>query len=129
MRRSTLCAFALVSLSVPSLRAQTPPPSQLQFQVRLSNASGAPITTLTLLQVKVYDVPVGGAPLWTESHLVTPLDGVATLPLGSITSIPAALFDGGARYLAIQVTGDAEMSPRRPILSVPYASRAASAAA
>ncbi|HKE01391.1 MAG TPA: hypothetical protein VKE69_10310 [Planctomycetota bacterium] len=127
MRLSSTLVLLLVAASTSS--AQSPPPNQLHFQARLSNAAGAPLAGPVSLTVRVYDVPVGGSPLWSETQALTPIDGIATLALGSVTPLPPTLFDGATRWLALQVAPDAEMTPRRAIVPVPFAARAAKAAA
>ncbi len=124
----TLLAALLVASSASLAQAQSPTPATWHLQARLSDAAGAPLTAPISLTARVYDVAIGGSPLWTETQSVTPLSGVVNVELGVVSAIPNLLLSGTPRYLALQVNADAEMLPRRPIVSVPYARRAASAA-
>src|SRR5262245_20914249 len=105
------------------------PPNLLHFQARLSDAGGSPLAGPVTVEVRIYDVPLAGVPLWSETHGATALNGVVNLLLGSSLALPSALFNGTDRYLALKVGADPEMTPRRAVASVPFARRAASVAA
>ncbi|HET6201915.1 MAG TPA: hypothetical protein VFI25_03835 [Planctomycetota bacterium] len=109
------------------LQAQVPPPNLLHLQARIADAGGTPLQGPVAVVVRVYDVALGGVPLWEEGQTSTALNGIVNLVLGSVTPLPASLFDGTTRYLAFQVGSDPEMIPRRQIVAVPYALRAAKA--
>jgi hypothetical protein len=66
--------------------------------------------------------------LWTEEQDITLDDGYFSTELGTITAIPADLFDGSKLYLGVTVGNDDEMTPRQTISSVPYALLAGAAA-
>ncbi len=125
---TTLLA-AKAALATPSLLAQTAPPNLLHLQARLADSGGNALAGPVTVEVRVYALPSGGAPLWSEVHSATALNGVVNLVLGSIDVLPSSLFDDGTRWLALKVGADAEMTPRRAIASVPFARRAATAAA
>src|SRR5262245_26553995 len=126
MRRS-LASLLLLSLLSSAVFSQEP--QSLHFQARLSDAGGNPLNGPVSVTVRVYAAPIGGSPLFAETHAATALNGVVNLAVGSLVSVPAGLFESATRYFAVQVGADPEMLPRREIVGVPYALRAATAAA
>ncbi|OGH59740.1 MAG: hypothetical protein A3G34_07965 [Candidatus Lindowbacteria bacterium RIFCSPLOWO2_12_FULL_62_27] len=76
---------------------------------------------------KLYNVPSGGSALWTEAQSsVSVTSGVFDVELGSVTALSLP-FDT-QYWLGITVAGDAEMTPRRRLMSSPYALYADTAA-
>ena len=121
----------LVLLSVASIAsAQTNPgvtrsavPSVVRFTGTLPLPPGDVPVTFGL-----YREETGGDPLWTETQAV-PIDagGRFAVALGSGAALPDGLFAAGeARWLDVAVEGLAPQ-PRRLIVSVPYALKAADA--
>ncbi|MFA5035210.1 MAG: hypothetical protein WC500_05475, partial [Candidatus Margulisiibacteriota bacterium] len=103
-------------------------PQKMNFQGRLTDTSGNPITTAVDVKFSIYDAALGGTELWTETISgLTPDQGLVNQELGLTTSIAASVFSTDTRYLAVKVGADAEMSPRIPLASVPFAFRAATA--
>lgn len=132
--RSALIAGCLLAIAGSAL-AQTPPPSVAPTVIplygELRTADGQPRTGTVMLVVSLYDGKDDPTPRWTEEQFVT-LDAQgrysvqfgATRPEG----LPMELFTGapGARYVGVAVAGEPEQ-PRMPIVTVPYAAKAASA--
>ncbi|MCB0132723.1 MAG: hypothetical protein KDD78_17795 [Caldilineaceae bacterium] len=60
---------------------------------------------------------------WGQPLSVQVTDGLFNVTLGAADgfAIPVEAFDGRDLFLGIQVSGDAEMTPRQPIRPVPYA--------
>jgi hypothetical protein len=75
------------------------------------------------MQFRLYNVNVGGSPLWSETQAAVPVEGgLFHVLLGSTTPIPVALLaSNNALWLGITVGADSEMTPREPLASVPYA--------
>ena len=96
-------------------------PNALTQQGRLLNAQGNAVTTAQQIVFTIYDAATAGTVLWTETQTITPDDGYFSARLGDATAIPATLFNGATRYLSVKVGADAEMTPRQPLVSVPYA--------
>jgi hypothetical protein len=115
------------ALALPALLAALPAtasaavPASLTEQGRLFDGAGAPLTGTVSIQFAVYAAASGGAPLWTETQTVSLDAGYFSATLGGTTPFPAGLWDGSVRYVGITVGSDAEMSPRHPATSVPYA--------
>lgn len=99
------------------------PPSTITYQGTLGSASGAPLTTTLEVTFRFYDSATGGMPLWFETQSVNVSAGRFSVELGSITSLPEELFANPA-FLALEVTGDVEMTPRLKMSSAPSALRA-----
>lgn len=96
-------------------------PAGLTEQGRLFDTSGAPLQGTVAVHFSVYAAAAGGAALWTEAQLITLDEGYFSASLGATTPFPSGLWDGSARYVGIKVGTDAEMAPRQPTASVPYA--------
>jgi hypothetical protein len=112
---TALLTPATLALSSAALAAV---PQSLTEQGRLFDASGSPTQGDVTLTFRVYDAPVGGAPLWSSGPQVVNLDeGYFSAQIAP----PSTVWDGSARYVGITVGGDPEMSPRQATASVPYA--------
>ncbi len=89
-------------------------------QGRLFDAAGEAITGSAQVQFAIYDAETGGAALWSEVHDVALDDGYFSVSIGDLSPIGGVL-GTTKRWLGITVGNDAEMTPRSPIESVPYA--------
>jgi hypothetical protein len=112
--------------------------SVVAFQGRVSLPSGeAPTNALYRMRFTLYDAPIGGSALWTESNSDIPVaGGLFVVGLGSIIPFPEGLFAGDPDlYLEVAVdtafngidAGDVQ-SPRTPLNAVPVALEAGNAA-
>ena len=109
------------------VRAQAP--RVISYQGLLTDVTNGPVADGAYnLTLKLYDQPTGGTALWTENASVTTTHGVFATALGSATPFPSSLMFGAPYYLGIAVQGGAELSPRTPLLSSPYAIHAEQAA-
>ena len=122
-------SFAIVALIAASTSlAQTGPvaggagaPPVIRFTGTLAVAPGLVPVTFGL-----YQEETGGTPLWVETQAL-PIDaaGRYTVLLGINSALPTELFvSGEARWLDVAVEGLAPQ-PRRLLVSVPYALKAA----
>src|SRR3989339_377520 len=101
-------------------------PSKMNFQGKLTDSGGNPITSAVEVVFTIYDASSGGTVLWTETIAgLTPDQGLINQELGLATPITSGIFSGDTRYLAIKVGADAEMTPRIPLATVPFAFRSA----
>lgn len=112
-------------------------PNLLNYQGRLAGSGGSPQNGTFTMVFKVYDAVTGGSQLptgspWTETQSVTVTDGSFNVLLGSVTALPANLFDGGPsdaagplRFLDVTVSGEA-LAPRKRIVSAAYSIRSGS---
>ncbi len=90
----------------------------------LTDLNHAPRVGTFSVRFYIYQLQDGGTPLWSELQSVTTgTDGSYSILLGNTLpdGLPAGVFrTGEARWLAIQVEGEAEL-PRTQLVSVPYA--------
>lgn len=90
----------------------------MSFQGRLLDSGGNPVEGAQVLTFRLYTTTLGGSSLWSQTGSVPVDDGLFTAHL----NVNPALFNGQALWLGVQVQGDAqELSPRQPLLPVPYA--------
>jgi len=102
-------------------------PQTINFQGILKDSAGKPINGTVNLTFSIYDSVSGGTARWSEvQNGVTVEAGIYSVQLGSVNPIDYSIFDGSTKYLGVKV-GDEELTPRLPMISVPYAFRAASA--
>ena len=114
-----------VSLAAPAVNSSLTIP----YQGRLANASGTPFTGNQNMEFRLYNVPSGGTPLWSElwtgGNSVTVNDGLFSVLLGSLTAgLPAVVQGNGQLWLGITVGTDGEMSPRVQLGSAAYSMQA-----
>lgn len=119
--------LAVALLVVPAARSSvhsaplTAPPTTMTYQGIL-RANGAPANGTFSLQFKLYNVASGGAAVYTETDSVTAANGLFTVILGQITPLPPSVFQaGGPLFLGITVGSDAELTPRTPLTTEPFA--------
>ncbi|MDT8287252.1 MAG: hypothetical protein RQ748_09100 [Elusimicrobiales bacterium] len=117
-----LTAAALSSLlSLPAYAA----PMMINYQGRLIDTAGNPLEGTQSILFSVYDAPANGSLVWSETHSVTPDNGIFNVAIGSFTALPASVFSSDDRYLEVKIGTDSPLSPRTRLLSVPYAVYAA----
>lgn len=117
---------ALLLLLVSNLVSATLPPT-LNYQGHLTDGNGAPIDGVVNIAFRIYDVDLGGLPLWTDNRSVNVQQGVFSIELGDSTSpFPVGLFETPL-WIGISIETDNEMTPRRPITSAGYAFKAGDA--
>jgi hypothetical protein len=95
-------------------------PRKINYQARLRDSStGEPYVGNANLTFRIYDDPVSGTAIWEES-LVSTADsaGIVSAILGS--SVPIDVDFNTAAWLEVEVDGEV-LSPRREMVSVPYA--------
>ncbi|MBI4515792.1 MAG: hypothetical protein HY699_08250 [Deltaproteobacteria bacterium] len=136
MKRTPTWIIA-VTLALLANTVAADAPNLLNYQGRLTDPSGTPKNGTFTMQFAVYDAESGGNQLpsgtpWSETQSVTVTDGVFNVLLGSVTALPANLFEGGPsdasgplRFLQVTVDGEA-LTPRRRIASAAYAVRSSS---
>lgn len=124
---AVVVALTALGVSAGAL-AQGTVPERISFNARMTDTSGLPVSGTHSVVFGLFDTDVGGAALWTEtqSSVSFSADGLAYAELGSSTPLTSTLLDGRRLFLELTVDG-AVMSPRIPIVSVPYALRATTA--
>jgi hypothetical protein len=119
-----LAAGTLALLASPA-RAADDVPRQMTFQGRLVRADGSPETRAQDLRFALYTAPTGGAPVWEESHPGVPVtNGYYAVVLGASQPLPDSVLTGQPLHLGVALVGQSELTPRLPVVSVPYALKA-----
>ena len=121
LRQVQLITLAALLLTALPLAAQVP--SLINYQGRLTDGSGNPVTGNRTMAVSVYDAASGGNLTYSESlGTVSVANGTYSFQFGaSGNGIVSAL--SGQDYLALTVNGTEE-STRTRLLAVPYALKA-----
>lgn len=116
-------ASLLLLITLPGL-SRAAAPRTIAFQGVLSSAGGSPKPDgHYTVSFKLFPSATGGAAVWTEPSAgvdVAGGKGHFTATLGAPTSFGSLAFDQ-PYWLEAQVSGEAPMSPRLPLTSVPYA--------
>jgi hypothetical protein len=97
-------------------------PALLTHQGRLADADGVPLDGAHEIAISLYDA--SGNPLWTDTFPAQLVNGHFAIVLGSGLALPPSVFDAGHVEVGVAVDGEAELTPRQRISSVPYALRA-----
>ena len=100
-------------------------PQMINYQGKLTDSLGAPVNDTIQMVFSIYAEEAGINLLWADTQTTVIIDkGVFNVLLGSGNLIPYSVFDGNIRFLGVKVGSDPEITPRRPMVSVPYAYRA-----
>lgn len=126
MQRSswTILLNSVIILFLISATAISAVPNYMNYQGRLTDATGNPVDTTMNIRFTIYDDYTGGTMLSSELQNVTVTDGIFDVVLQ--WEHPREVFDGTLRYLAIQLGAGPESDPRAPIMPVAYVDSAAS---
>ena len=71
----------------------------------------------------LYNVEVNGLPMWAELQVVSVEGGIMNVELGEFVPLNILAFDE-PYWLGIAIEGEAELTPRVELTTVPYAARA-----
>lgn len=128
IRQTSFVALLTLTLAVPAL-AQGTVPERVSVSARMVDSAGLPVSGPHDVVFALFDVDVGGVARWTESRTGVSFtaDGLFNLELGANTPLTTTILDGQRLYLQLTIDGTS-MNPRIPIVSVPYALRATTAA-
>jgi ribosomal protein S6E (S10) len=117
-------AGLLLLADVSGGRLHAAAPREINYQGKLANTAGVPLTGSHSIKFEIFDDPAAGASLWPggETHVLSVDKGVFSARIGSVGGgIPASVFQGsGDRWLQISVDGSA-LSPRQKMVSAPFA--------
>lgn len=105
----------------PQSSALTTVPTKMNFQGRLTDSTGniKPNGTYNM-KLRLYTVDSGGSAVWTEDRLVSSAQGVTitnglfSIKLGDITTLPASLFASGELYLEVELPTPATATSSSP---------------
>jgi hypothetical protein len=126
---SLMCAFLALMCVVASLGAGhvafAEPAYTINYQGKLADNTGLAVANGTYaMSFALYTQASGGAAIWSESRTggneVTVQNGLFSVMLGEVASLAAVNFNQ-TLYLGITIESDGEMTPRKPLGSVPSA--------
>ena len=122
-----LYVAALVSAGltvIPMANSEAAVPPLINYQGKLTTASGGCVNDTVQMTFTIYADSLGVSDEWSETQEeVVVKEGMFNVLLGSVDTIPSAVFDGEIKYLGVQVEADPEMRPLKPMVSVAYAFR------
>lgn len=118
--RSTRLCLVWVFLQAGLALGQTVP-ATVSFTARLAD-SGAAVQGSRLFTFRLFPALQGGAEAWTEQQVLTVTDGNVNAELGATMPLSEVTLTGARLFLEVTVDG-VVLSPRTPLLSVPYAIR------
>ena len=100
-------------------------PHMITYSGYVTKVHGGPLNGTFQLTFSIYPDTMGSPADWTETQPeVVVKQGLFSILLGSVNPMLPSAFDGGIKYLGVQVESDPEMRPLTPIVSVGYAFRA-----
>ncbi len=119
-RACSLLAVGLLAMPLPLAQASVPP--LINYQGKLTSSNGGCLNDTVQMIFAIYPDTLGSPADWSETQTgIVVKDGIFNVLLGSADSLPASVFDGGIKFLGVQVESDPEMRPLRPIVTSPYA--------
>lgn len=120
--RILFLVLAMVAVAMPAF-AQVP--QLINYQGRLTDESGQPITGIEQIKFIIYGSVTGEDSLWSSGfQAVQVSEGLFSYSLGSNVPLPSDLFiNDEFRYLGISIDGDPEIIPRSQFVATPYAIR------
>jgi hypothetical protein len=106
-------------------------PNLINYQGKLSNASGSALTGTFTMRFQLYPDLEGGPPVWSETRNVNVIKGMYDVLLGGVVPFQSGLFSTDPLYLQISVLNSSNeyepLTPRQRLTSSPYALRASDA--
>jgi hypothetical protein len=98
-------------------------PQQFSQQGRILDSDGYVVEGTHAISFRIFNTEIGGNPLWEEVLIEDLLEGYFSVILGANTLNPIddILLQSGPLYLEIEVGNDGALSPRKQVLTSPYA--------
>ena len=128
MDRRWIVAVFIVYVMVGTAWADVP--GLINYQGKLDDAGGEPVSGVRSITFEFRDAPAAGNLLggFSETQDVTVADGLFSILIGSATvgGVPQNVFTGPNVYLRVTVEGE-EQTPRQRVASVGFAFKAAEA--
>jgi hypothetical protein len=112
-----LCITLLIFAS--NVLAQAP--RNISYQGMLLDDAKNPVTGVHTITVKLYDAPVEGILLHSESFTASVQNGVFNAILGSQVPFEPSLNFDKQYWIALSIDDGADMTPRTALTSIPYA--------
>lgn len=113
-----------LTLTITAMVSQAASPQSISYQAYLSDSVGLPITSTENMTFRLYDAPLGGNLLWSDTLSVNVIGGLLAAELGRAGNpLPKAVMADGL-WLGIEIGSDGEAVPRESLSSNHYAYRA-----
>jgi hypothetical protein len=123
MRTTKLLLILTVGM-LATVAAQAEVPKLINYQGKLTTAEGGCLNDTIQMTFTIYSDSFGTQSVWTETQdSVIVTEGIFNVLLGSLNALHDTMFDETTRYLGVQVESDPEMTPLKPMVTVPYAFR------
>jgi len=114
--------FTFLFFSLVALPALAQEPVQVNYQGRLTDSGGNPLTGSYNLTFSIYNAY---GSVWSETQSgVSVTNGLFNVMLGSVAPLYDTTFDNSGQFLGIKVGSDPEMTPHTPLAFVPGAAYA-----
>ena len=121
---SIMLILAGISSRTSGISNSSEIPKFINYQGKLTDNQGNPLTGDFSMTFAMYDAEVGGNLLWEEGPRdVTVTEGLFSVLLGEVNPIPLEVFDGDSAWMEVTVEGET-MDKRKRMVSVGYAFRA-----
>src|SRR3989338_3796129 len=101
-------------------------PWMINYQGRLTDATGKSIIGSYTMTFRLYDASTGGTEQWEEEQTISIAEadnGIFNVILGSVAVLSTVDFNT-PMWLSVQVSGDSEMTPRQRLTAPGYAMNA-----
>lgn len=121
MNSRILSILAIISSVVALCCTSAYAAPSINYQGYLTSPSGAAVNASVPMVFNLYDAVTGGNVIHTETQTVTVSNGIFNVELGIATALTAAFNISYSYWLGVTVGGDAEMTPRRPLMASPLA--------
>jgi hypothetical protein len=118
-RKLAVALLTLATLASGSALAASP--RLINFQGRLTDASGTPLAGQYAIVFKLWDAPNAGTSCYAETQTVSVNAGLFNATIGSVTPISTTCTFSATTYLELQVGADPAMTPRLSLSPAAYA--------
>jgi hypothetical protein len=118
---SSLSEFVIMEDEPPPEPEVRPGNQLINYQGRLLDSGGSPITGSVVTTFSLYETESGDTVIWTETQALSVDQGIYHVLLGSVSPLTPDVFSRPFLYLGVQAGADTEMTPRSQITSVPSA--------
>lgn len=114
----------LLFVCLMALTAHATFPRLMNYQGRIDDINGNPVADANYnVTFRIFNVSSAGSALWSETQQVTTVDGVFSVLLGSLDTLPEFVWYQDSAFLEIQPQGSDPVLPRSLIGVVPYSWR------
>ncbi|HWR83318.1 MAG TPA: hypothetical protein VN285_08445 [Candidatus Deferrimicrobium sp.] len=123
---ATLAITLTIAVLVLAPHAIAEVPQMINYQGRLTDTAGAPLSGMYSIKFRIYDSATDGNELWSSDGFVGVLveNGLFNHLLGESRLLPDSISEYDSLWLSIQVYNQPEFNPRTRLVSLLYSLRA-----